>query len=47
MKIAGYRNGYFIDKNDRKKAIADIIELDSDFTIIGMGSPCRNSLRLT
>lgn len=46
MKIAGYRNGYFIDKNDRKKAIADIIELDSDFTIIGMGSPLQEQFAL-
>ena len=46
MKIAGYRNGYFIDKNDRKKAIADIIGLDSDFTIIGMGSPLQEQFAL-
>lgn len=46
MKIAGYRNGYFIDNDDRKKAIADIIKSKSDFAIIGMGSPLQEQFAL-
>ncbi len=46
MNIAGYRNGYFIDNDDRKKAIADIIKSNSDFAIIGMGSPLQEQFAL-
>lgn len=44
--IAGYRNGYFIDKDDRDRAISDIIESDSDFAIVGMGSPLQEQFAL-
>ncbi len=46
MNIAGFRNGYFIDNDDRKKAIAGIIESDSDFAVIGMGSPLQEQFAL-
>jgi len=46
MSIAGFRNGYFIDNDDRKRAIADIIESNSDFAVIGMGSPLQEQFAL-
>ena len=46
MAIAGYRNGYFIDVEDRCKAIADIVSAGSDFTIVGMGSPLQEQFAL-
>ncbi len=46
MAIAGYRNGYFIDVEDRRKAIADIVSAGSDFTIVGMGSPLQEQFAL-
>ncbi|TFU94465.1 glycosyltransferase [Barnesiella sp. WM24] len=46
MKIAGYRNGYFIDNDDRKSAIKEVVDIDSDFTIIGMGSPLQEQFAL-
>ena len=46
MNIIGYRNGYFLDLDDRKRAIAEIIKLDSDFAVIGMGSPLQEQFAL-
>ena len=46
MRIAGYRNGYFIDNDDRKNAINDIIKSDCDFAVIGMGSPLQEQFAL-
>ncbi len=46
MHIAGFRNGYFIDADDRRKAISDIINSDSDFTVIGMGSPLQEQFAI-
>lgn len=46
MNIAGYRNGYFIDNDDRKKAITDIIQSNCDFAVIGMGSPLQEQFAL-
>lgn len=46
MKIAGYRNGYFIDNDDRRNAISAIIESDCDFAVIGMGSPLQEQFAL-
>lgn len=37
MNIVGYRNGYFIDVEDRNKAISDIINKNPDYAIIGLG----------
>lgn len=41
MNIAGFRNGYFIDLEDRNQAIYDIINTNCDFVIVGMGSPLQ------
>lgn len=46
MYIAGFRNGYFIDADDRRKAISDIIHSDSDFAVIGMGSPLQEQFAI-
>lgn len=46
MNIAGYRNGYFIDNDDRKRAINEIVNNDSDFTIVGMGSPLQEQFAI-
>lgn len=46
MSIVGYRNGYFIDNDDRRAAINEIVEVDSDFTIVGMGSPLQEQFAL-
>lgn len=44
--IKGYRNGYFIDLDDRKKAIQEIIKLSPTFTIVGMGSPLQEQFAI-
>ena len=41
MKIAGYRNGYFTTKEERNREIADIVNKNPDFVIVGMGSPLQ------
>lgn len=46
MEIAGYRNGYFIDADDRRKAIKTIINSNARFTIVGMGSPLQEQFAL-
>lgn len=46
MKIAGYRNGYFRDMDDRNKAIREIINSNGDFAVIGMGSPLQEQFAL-
>lgn len=46
MNIAGYRNGYFIDTDDRRDAINEIIKTNSDFTVIGMGSPLQEQFAI-
>jgi N-acetylglucosaminyldiphosphoundecaprenol N-acetyl-beta-D-mannosaminyltransferase len=38
MKIVGFRNGYFDSDSMRKQAIENIIKLNPDFTVIGMGA---------
>ncbi len=46
IRIAGYRNGYFLDNDDRKSAINRIVEENPSFTIIGMGSPLQEQFAL-
>lgn len=41
IKIAGFRNGYFKDENDRNQAILKIIDHHPDFVVVGMGSPLQ------
>src|SRR5690606_17114284 len=38
MDIIGFRHGYFIDENEKQKVISDIIKLNPDFVIAGMGA---------
>lgn len=46
LKLKGYRNGYFIDVDDRRKAISEIVKANADFTIVGMGSPLQEQFAL-
>lgn len=46
MRIAGYRNGYFASDAEREAVIRDIVELNPDFTIVGMGSPIQENFVL-
>jgi len=41
MKIAGFRNGFFSSPEEREKVIKDIVALNPDFCIIGMGAPLQ------
>lgn len=41
MKVKGFRNGYFKTPGERAAAIAEIVRLNPDFAIIGMGSPLQ------
>lgn len=38
MKIIGYRNGYFNNSEEELQAMRNIIELQPDFLIVGMGA---------
>lgn len=38
LKIAGYRNGFFADEEERKSAVQKIVELQPDYVIVGMGA---------
>lgn len=37
IQIAGYRNGYFNDDNEKDEEIRNIISLNPDYLIVGMG----------
>ena len=37
----GYRNGYFSDSNERRKCIEDIMHINPDYVIVGMGTPLQ------
>lgn len=39
MNILGYRNGYFNHPSERTESIQEIIELNPDFVVAGMGTP--------
>lgn len=39
LKIAGHRNGYFRNDDDRKEALADIIRVEPNVVVVGMGTP--------
>ena len=41
INIAGYRNGYFFKLDDRKEEIQNIVKLNPDFVLVGMGSPLQ------
>lgn len=46
MKISGYRNGYFNSQEERTEVIRNIVNLNPDFTIVGMGSPLQEQFCL-
>ncbi|MDE5789708.1 MAG: WecB/TagA/CpsF family glycosyltransferase [Muribaculaceae bacterium] len=46
MKISGYRNGYFTSKEERKDEIAHIIQVNPNFTIVGMGIPLQEQFAI-
>jgi exopolysaccharide biosynthesis WecB/TagA/CpsF family protein len=39
LNIAGYRNGYFNSMEERNNVIDNIILLDPNFVVVGMGTP--------
>ncbi len=41
INIQGYRNGYFKNETDRKTSLTNIIALNPNFVIVGMGSPLQ------
>lgn len=41
INIAGYRNGYFLLPEDREREISNIVTLNPNFVIVGMGSPIQ------
>lgn len=46
VAIAGWRNGYFRDEEERSAAIRQIVEAGSDFAVVGMGSPLQERFAL-
>lgn len=46
LKIAGYRNGYFSSNEERIKAIHDIVALNPNFVVVGMGSPIQEKFAI-
>ena len=46
IKISGYRNGYFNSQEERTQTIRNIVDLNPDFTIVGMGSPLQEQFCL-
>lgn len=46
MKIVGFRNGYFNSPEERIQAIHNIVDLNPNFTIVGMGSPLQEQFCL-
>lgn len=38
LNIIGYRNGYFINEKEKEEAIKNIIKINPDFLIVGMGA---------
>lgn len=46
IHIAGYRNGYFSSQKKRIEVIHNIVNLNPNFTIVGMGSPLQEQFCL-
>ncbi len=46
MRIVGYRNGYFNSQEERTQIIHNIVDLNPDFTVVGMGSPLQEQFCL-
>ncbi|MDE5808174.1 MAG: WecB/TagA/CpsF family glycosyltransferase [Muribaculaceae bacterium] len=43
IRIAGYRNGYFLSEKERADELRNIVALSPDFTIVGMGLPLQEN----
>jgi len=41
IHIAGYRNGYFLQPEDRLKEVDKIVALNPDYVVVGMGAPIQ------
>jgi N-acetylglucosaminyldiphosphoundecaprenol N-acetyl-beta-D-mannosaminyltransferase len=46
LKIAGFRNGYFLTDEQRKSEIENIVRLSPSFVVVGMGSPLQEQFVL-
>jgi N-acetylglucosaminyldiphosphoundecaprenol N-acetyl-beta-D-mannosaminyltransferase len=46
LKIVGYNNGYFINKNAKEKILNSIISISPDLLIVGMGTPYQEEILL-
>lgn len=46
IHLAGYRNGFFNSPEERIKTISNIVELNPNFVIVGMGSPLQEQFCL-
>lgn len=46
MTIAGFRNGYFSSDDEKMQTIQDILDLNPDFVVVGMGSPLQEKFSL-
>ncbi len=46
IKGIRYRNGYFHSEEERIAAISEIVETDSDYVVVGMGSPLQEKFAL-
>lgn len=46
INIAGWRNGYFSDDDDRNSAIKAIMDSGADFAVVGMGAPLQEQFAI-
>lgn len=46
IHISGFRNGYFQSDEERNSVISDIVNLNPDFVIVGMGSPLQEEFAI-
>jgi len=47
LDIKGFRNGYFNSNEEKRKTIEEIVKINPDFVIVGMGSPHQEKFILT
>ena len=46
LQIKGFRNGYFKDQNERSHVLNEIISLNPNYVVIGMGSPIQEQFAI-
>ncbi|MGV6830252.1 MAG: WecB/TagA/CpsF family glycosyltransferase [bacterium] len=46
LNIVGFSSGYFADEDDKQKKLNNIIELNPDLIIVGMGTPLQEEILL-